>query len=128
MILIEKINLDLKSAMIEKNLKKLSILRVLKSELQRIEQTSNGKIILTDADVVKVVKKMIEGVKLTSNDENELGILNVFLPKQLTNEQIKETLSILGLNNLGEIMKYFKTNFDGQYDGKILSNIIKEML
>ena len=53
-----RINEDLKSAMKAKEAGKLSILRVLKGEIERSEQTSSGKIELSDADIIKQVKKL----------------------------------------------------------------------
>jgi len=124
-----KISEDLKTAMKEKNVVKLGILRVLKSELQRIEQSANGKIELTDADVIKIAKKLIDGIKETTNNQEELVVLDSYLPKQLTEETIRMIVSTVkqsGVSQMGDFMKYFKTNHEGQYDGKILSNIVKE--
>jgi len=124
-----KISEDLKTAMKEKNVIKLGILRVLKSELQRIEQSVNGKIELTDGDVIKIAKKLIDGIKETTNNQEELVVLDSYLPKQLTEETIRMivfTVKQSGVSQMGDFMKYFKTNHEGQYDGKILSNIVKE--
>jgi len=119
MSLLLRVSEDLKSAMKEKNATKLSVLRVLKAELQRSEQSTNGKVELQDADVIKVVKKLIEGIKETTNNQDELSALNVYLPKQLTETEIREILNSLSFKDMGSIMKYFKSNFDGQYDGKV---------
>lgn len=127
MSLVKLISEDLKLAMKEKNASKLSTLRVLKSELQRIEQSANGKVELTDGDVVKVVKKLVEGIKETTNNQDELNILEAYLPKQLTEAEIREIISLLSFKDMGAIMKYFKTNYDGQYDGKLLSTIAKNL-
>lgn len=121
-----KITEEIKVAMKAKDSGKLSILRVLKSEIERNEQSSAGKIDLSDADVIKIVKKMVDGVKETTNNTTELEILEAYLPQQLSEEKIREIIGSLTLTNMGEIMKYFKTNFDGQYDGKLVSNIAKE--
>ena len=126
-----KVSEDLKTAMKEKNAVKLSVLRVLKSEIQRSEQTSNGKVELTDGDIVKIVKKLVEGIKETTKNQDELDILEIYLPKQLTEEYLRatcENLKQTGYGNVGEFMKYFKTNHDGLYDGKTLSTIVKEVL
>ena len=121
-----KITEEIKVAMKAKDSGKLSILRVLKSEIERNEQSSAGKIDLSDADVIKIVKKMVDGVKETTNNTTELEILEAYLPQQLSEEKIREIIGSLALTNMGEIMKHFKTNFDGQYDGKLVSNIAKE--
>jgi uncharacterized protein YqeY len=131
MSLKERVSEDLKTAMKEKNAVKLSVLRVLKAEIQRNEQTLAGKVELTDADIIKLAKKLIEGIKETNNNQDEILVLESYMPKQLTEEYLRATVSSLketGLTNMGEFMKYFKTNHDGLYDGKVLSNIVKEVL
>lgn len=126
-----RISEELKGAMKEKNTLKLSTLRVLKAEIERNEQTSNGKIDMKDGDVIKLVKKLVESIKETTKNLDEIAILEAYLPLQLTEDQIRLVtvkLKEAGHSSLREIMKYFKTNHDGLYDGKILSNIAKEVL
>jgi uncharacterized protein YqeY len=128
MSLTNLISEDLKSAMKEKNAIKLSVLRVLKAELQRSEQSTSGKVELTDGDVIKVVKKLSEGIKETTNDQDELAVLEVYLPKQLSEVEMREIISMLSVKDMGTVMKHFKANYDGQYDGKTLSTLVKESL
>jgi uncharacterized protein YqeY len=119
----------LKNAMKEKNTTKLSILRVLKSEIERNEQTSNGKVDLSDGDIVKLIKKMVEGIKETTNNKVELAVLEDYLPKQLTEANIRNLIAeikTMGKTEIGDIMKFFKTNYDGKYDGKLVSQLAKE--
>jgi len=126
-----KITEDLKSAMKSKDTDKLGIIRVLKGEIERSEQTSTGKVELTDGEIVKIVKKLIEAIKETTNDKTELAVLDVYLPKQLSEDEIKiivATVKQSGVSQMGDFMKHFKTNYDGQYDGKLLSNLVKEAL
>ncbi len=126
-----KITEDLKSAMKSKDTNKLGIIRVLKGEIERSEQTSTGKVELTDGEIVKIVKKLIEAIKETTNDKTELAVLDVYLPKQLSEDEIKiivATVKQSGVSQMGDFMKHFKTNYDGQYDGKLLSNLVKEAL
>jgi len=121
-----RISDDLKSAMKEKNTVKLSILRVLKGEIERNEQSTSGKIELPEGDVIKLVKKLIDSIKETTNNQIEITTLENYLPKQLTEEEIRGILSLLSVKDLGSVMKSFKANYDGLYDGKLLSSIVKE--
>lgn len=126
-----KISEDLKSAMKAKNTTVLSILRVMKGEIERSEQTSNGKVEVGDAEIIKIVKKLIDGIKETTNNQEELDVLNVYLPTQLSPTQMEDIVKELRLNgvqSMGEIMKYFKSEHDGTYDGKTLSTIIKNLI
>ena len=126
-----KVSEELKTAMKEKNAAKLGILRVLKAEIERNEQTAAGKIDLPDGDVIKLVKKLVEGIKETTKDQVEIDVLEAYLPKQLSEAEIKmivATVKQSGANQMGDFMKYFKSYHDGQYDGKLLSNLVKEAL
>ena len=67
--------------------------------------------------------------------ENELEILNGYLPKQLTEEELKEKISNIindngfsGGKDMGKVMGLLKESFDGQYDGKMASQLVKTLL
>jgi uncharacterized protein YqeY len=126
-----KVSEDLKTAMKEKNAVKLGILRVLKAEVERNEQTSGGKVDLTDGEIVKLVKKLVDSIKETTNDAVEIQALEVYLPKQMTEHDINLVIGVVkksGISSMGEIMKYFKSYHDGQYDGKLLSDLVKKAI
>ena len=108
-------------------------LRVLKGEIERNEQTKEGKVELTDLEIQKLVKKMVEGLKETDPTSLEIPILELYLPKQMSVDELKTELNtFLEVNKidspkgLGLVMKHFKTNFDGLYDGKVLSEMVKD--
>lgn len=131
MNLIEQINYDITSAMIAKDNLKRDILKVLKGEIER----NKGKFDLTNNDIIKLVKKLIEGILETTNNEVEISVLEKYIPKQMTENEIKIAIKLVknseGLNSpkdMGKVMSYFKLNFDGLYDGKMLSTIVKEIL
>jgi len=58
----------------------------------------------------------------------EKGIIDSFLPQQLTEKEIKVILGESGLEDMGQMMKFLKENYSGQYDGKIASKVVKELL
>lgn len=126
------VSINLKTAMKEKNTKAVSILRVLKAELDRSEQGPKGKVEITQGILTSIVKKLIEGIKETTNDQIEISILNSYLPKQLTEADMLAKINGLkagGIEgNLGAYMKAFKTEYEGQYDAKVLSNLVKSAL
>ena len=79
----------------------------------------------TDEQCIQVIKKMMESNKLTGNlDENE--ILETFLPKQLTESEIKEIIETMKFDSIMLCMGFFKSNYPGLYNGKVVSNIFKE--
>lgn len=136
--ILEQINTDLKAAMLAKDEIKKSILRVLIGELNRIDKKA-----YTDEKALSVIKKMVENAKvvLTSTDllkahvvYSELAVLESYLPKQLTKDQLHMIISQLiedkGYNGTmyrGKIMADLKAGYNGQYDGKLASDIISEI-
>lgn len=131
MNLTEQINYDITSAMIAKDNVARDILKVLKGEIER----NKGKVELTDADIVKLVKKLMEGIVETTNNESEIKVLEKYVPKQMSENEIKIAINLVkdtedwnSPKDMGKVMSYFKANFDGLYDGKLLSTIVKEIL
>lgn len=107
-------------------------LRVLKGEIERNEDSQKT---LSDIEIQKMAKKMVENLTEMSPDSPEISVLQDFLPNSLTTDElISELESFIRANNienkqgLGLVMKHFKTNFDGRYDGKELSELIKNRL
>jgi len=120
----------------EKHVLKTNLLTVLLSEIQK--KAKDGCRDVTDEDCLVTIRKFINNTnELLANKEDEdakqeLIILNSYLPKQLTIDEMKEKINELVQNNpsikIGDIMKHFKETFNGQYNGKELSVIIKEKL
>ena len=131
----KQINIDLVTAMKSKDTITLNVLRVLKGEIQRAEQSSKGKIELSDSDVIKLIKKSIDGINETGGDQAEVLVLEKYMPKQISESDIIiiATKLILKENynsqkDMSKIMVYFNQNYAGQYDGKILSEVVKKLL
>lgn len=124
----------IKVAMRDKDTETLSILRVLKGEIERNEQTSKGKIELSDADIVAIAKKLLQSSKDTGASATEISVLESFVPKQMTESELTELTNDyiksnnLSLKDMGVIMNHFKNTYSGQYDGKVLSGIVKTIL
>jgi uncharacterized protein YqeY len=126
-----RIKSDMVNAMKEKNIVVRDILRVVKGEIERNEQSKDGKVELSDVEVVKIVKKMIEN----SQDQAEKDVLETYLPQQMTgNELMEQAAGFIATHKLdspkemGKVMAYFKQYFDGTYDGGELSKITRELL
>ena len=90
------------------------LLGTLLGELDRNPKVKNKN--PTDAQVVSEIKKMIQ---TGSTEEQE--ILEQFLPQQLTDVKVDAIISSNGFSNIGECMKFFKENYAGLYDGKVVS-------
>lgn len=125
----EQINADLKTAMLQKNEEVKSLLRVVIGEMNR-----EGKE-LSDDRVLSIIKKMIENAKLikTAAAESEIKILEKYLPKQLTEQELVAAINSIvttnsySLKDMGKIMGELKDKYPNQYDGRVASNIVKNL-
>lgn len=95
---------------------------------------------LTDADVLGIIQKIIkelgdekEGYIKTNNLERaklideQAEIIKVYLPKQLTEEEIREEINKLEDKSMPSIMKHFKANFAGKVDMSLVSRIARDI-
>lgn len=100
---------------------------------------------LTDADTLQLIQKTIKELEEEANnfkvaashdpkylekvDEllKQQQILNAYLPKQLTKDEIKEIISKLDDKSVPAVMKYFKANYAGSVDMKLVNQTLKEI-
>lgn len=134
----------LKEAMISKNTLKVKILRWLKSEIQRIE---GGNTIMTENQVVNLIKSNIETTKGSMKDadgkkimneeirndgwEEEVELYESFIPKQMSKDEIQSIIDGLvedGLDSIKTIMIRFSKDYAGKADGSLVSTLVKEKL
>jgi uncharacterized protein YqeY len=143
-MLLEIILKDCWDAKKAKDNKTSTLLSTLHAEAARIGKDSGNRM-STDEEVIVVIKKFVKNLKETIehlvkvnyeqkseavdakilDSENELFILNKYLPQQLTPEEIKTIIIELDNKNVGIIMKHFKENYSGRYDGKVVNEVIK---
>ncbi len=133
-MLIEKIRNDMHEAKKVKDLLKTNLLSTLYAELFTLSKSGKE---LTEEDEIKVIKKFIknadETLALNISEEQksklyaEKAILEIYLPKQLTAEEIEKIVSdLVGQGKaMKDIMAYFKENYSGRYDGKTVSEIVR---
>lgn len=126
----ETIQKDIVKAMKAKDELTKTTLRVLMSDIQRAQIDSDSEI---ENEINKAVKRLKDNSTETSADE--IVILEKYLPKQLTDSQIEgivveiiEANSYSEMKHMKPIMGYFAENYPNQYDGKVLSTIVKTQL
>ncbi len=131
----EKINADYMTAFKTKNTVAKNLLSVVKGEIQTIEKNL-GVENLSDEEVIKILTKISKSLKeqfvidnpeVTKTVKEELSIIEPYLPKQMTNEEIREKVQSLisdGASNMGEIMKAFSSL---SADKKVVSQIYNEV-
>ena len=133
MTLKEKINADYMTAFKAKDAVSKKLLSVIKGEIQTIEKNV-GVDSLSDEEVTKILNKTVKSLKETlqasdsADTKLELEIVEAYLPKQMSKEEIvsKVTeLKVAGVTNIGQIMKEFATL---PVDRKLVSEVIKEVM
>jgi uncharacterized protein YqeY len=130
MSIIEKISKDFMSAYKDKDMEKKNFLGVIKTEITKETKTPE------DSYVVAKLKSMVKNAQSTNSlTEYELNIINNYLPTQMTEDVLRETIGdiitkeeLSTMKDMGKIMGYLKSNFEGEYDGKLASTITKELL
>jgi len=143
----EKITADIKSAMIAKDSLKLGALRMLQAAIKNreIDMRPNQ---ITQEEVMGVLKKLVKQRKesidqfqqagrqdLVDKESAELKVLEVYLPSQMSRDQIEslvvEVISGVGaksIKDMGTVMKEVITRSAGAADNKIVSEVIKSKL
>ena len=143
----EKINDEIKLSMKEKNVDKLSALRSVKSAIL-LELTKDGKTNMSDEMAIQIISKLVKQRKesasifksknrldLEKEELSQIKYLEVYLPKQLSEDEIEEYISIklneidnFSLKDMGRLMGLLMKELSGKADGKIISKILKRKL
>lgn len=144
----DKLQEDMKAAMIAKDEEKLSTLRMLKSALQYAEIAKGAGYQATDEDVIDVigkeVKKRRESIdlyqkggrpELAEKEEKELTVLMSYLPEQMGEEEVKklvdEAVSSTGatsMQDMGKVMGALMPKVKGKADAGMVSNLVRQKL
>ena len=146
MALKEQLFEDLKSAMKEKDTIRKDTVQLIRSGILQIEK--DKKIQLDDQGVIEVIAKQLKSrrdsmpdyVKSGRQDlveklNREIEILLNYLPEQLSESEIQkvieETIAEIGatsMKDLGNVKKAVTPKVKGRADGKVVSNLVKEIL
>lgn len=147
MALRERLLEDIKTAMKNKQAERLEVLRFLNAAIKNreIEMRPNP---VTDSEVMVVLQKLtkqrVDSIEqfraanredLASKEESELGILKEYLPKQLSDAEVKDLVQqaitevgASSIKDMGKVMKLASEKAQGRADNKLLSQYIKEKL
>lgn len=129
--LFEKIKQQRMSALKNEQSDVYTILTTLFAECQMVGKNKrNGD--PTDDECYAVIKKFIEGQREllkyrgeTPEIHKELEIYNLFLPTQLSIDQINQEFDVLNSTAIGDVMKHFNTNYKNLFNGKQVSELFK---
>lgn len=148
MALEQNIMAELKAAMLAKNEAALRGLRAIKSAIL-LAKTADGKQgEITEEDEIKLLQKLAKQRKdslevfvaqqredLAQKEREELEVIEKFLPKQMSEAELKETLTSIvaelgasGPGDMGKVMGAATKQLAGKADGKMISALVKEIL
>ncbi|MCM2353605.1 MAG: GatB/YqeY domain-containing protein [Pseudobdellovibrio sp.] len=138
---------DIKAAMIAKDSVKLNTLRFLHAAIKQKEIDSRPNPLTAD-DVMAVLKKLVKQRKesidqftnagrtdLVDQETAELKVMEVYLPAQMSREQIEQVVADViketgasSIKDMGTVMKAVQAKTAGSADGKTISEVIKSKL
>lgn len=148
MSLQQQIDQDIKTAMLARNDVRLRGLRAIKAALLVARTEKGASDTLTGEAEVKVLQKLAKqrresaDIYKTQNrddlyliEQEELEVIEAYLPKQLDREEvagrIKELIAATGaagIKDMGKVMGAANKELAGKADGKTISEIVKELL
>lgn len=146
----DQIMADLKQAMKDKEQNKLRVLRSLKSKLleREISERKEGEASLSDEQTIEVLMKAAKQRKesieqfeegdrndLAEAEKKELEIINSYLPKMLSEEEVRdiarekiEELGAENMSDMGQVMGVLMQELKGKAEGSVVSKVVKEEL
>lgn len=144
-MLLEKIKKEILEARKSRDSVKANLLNTLYSEA-KTQAINSGEREPSDELLMKVLKKFHKNLKETialkeknssdtTQDKKELEILESFLPKQLSDEELEKIIKKFideeeekSMKIMGKIMGRLKKEYDGRFDGKKASEITRKLL
>ena len=148
MALEQKIQQDIMAAMKAHDNVRTNAVRAIKSAILLAKTAEGGKKELEDADIIKLIQKLLKQRKeaaeqyvaagrqeLADNELAEAKVLEEYVPKQLTPEEIearvREIIAQTGAASpadMGKVMGVASRPLAGLADGRTLSTIGRQLL
>ena len=148
MSLLQDITHDLTQAMKAREEPRLSTLRMLKAELQKLQADKGKSYEITDADVQAVIKRLIKqrkdaaeqyasgGAQERADAElSEVKVLEPYLPSQLSDEALNtmiaeaaQEISASSPKDIGKLMKAVMSKAKGQAEGSRVKEMVTAFL
>jgi len=135
----------MKTAMKAQDSLRLSAIRMARTAIKNTEIEARGP--LDDAGVIKVLSTLVKQRResaeayrdtrpeLAAKEEQELGILQEFLPAQMGEAELKAIIEAAvleagatGPRDMGAVMKLVSPKTTGRADGKLVSDLVKSRL
>ena len=142
----EKLLEDLKNSMKEKNIVRKNVVQMIRAAI--LQKEKDGGVELNEEEIMKIIAKEAKTRKdslpdyeksgredLINEVKEEISIIEEYLPKQLSKEEIipviEETIKETGatsIKDMGKVMQSAKVKLGVSADGKTISECVKELL
>lgn len=148
MSFLDKINGDIKQAMLAKEKERLAVLRAIKAALllELTKEGSDGEI--SEKDSIKILQKLFKQrndaakiyneqnrIDLASLEENEAKIIATYLPEMMDETAVSEVvtqvmnqLGATGPSDMGKVMGAVMGKLKGKAEGSLISSVVKQLL
>lgn len=148
MELFEQINNDIKEAMKARQKVRLETLRNIKKVFLEAKTAPGANDTLNDADALKILQKLAKQGKesantfaqsgrddLASHELEQVAVIESYLPKPLSNEEIEAVVKDIiaqtnaqGMKDMGKVMGLASKQMAGKAEGGTISSIVKKLL
>lgn len=140
-MIIEEIKKANLVAMKEKDMRARGIYSVLMNKhlLAEVDARTSGKEV-EDGDMVRIIQKTIKeleeerdnyarvnNTEEVENIEYQKSLIEKYLPKMLSEDEIRDIINTLEDKTVPSVMRHFKTNYNGKCDMKVVSTVLKNM-
>jgi uncharacterized protein len=143
----ERIDADIKAAMLAREKDKLNALRAIKSAIL-LELTKEGANGLEEAAGMKILQKLHkqrmesaaiyhaqQRTDLAQEEENQAMVIEAYLPKRLSEEEVEATVRAIiastgasGMKDMGRVMGEANKQLAGKADGSAVAAVVKRLL
>lgn len=148
MALEQQIQEDIKTAMKAHDAVATAATRSIKGEILIYKTSECGSKEVTDADILKMIQKLIKQRKesaeqftaagrqeLADNELAEAAVMEKYLPKQLSEAEVEEKIKAIiaevgatSIKDMGKVMGAANKALAGQSDGRTISTVVKRLL
>jgi len=146
MSLKEQLKNDMKEAMRAKEIVKRDTIRTINTMIKQIEVDERKE--LNDADIIvllqKAIKQRNEAIEqykagdredLVEKEQGQIDVINLYMPKQLSDEELESTLREIvasvgatSMKDMGKVMGASKSKIGAGADGRRINEMVKKVL
>ncbi|MGD9159277.1 MAG: GatB/YqeY domain-containing protein [Desulfobacteraceae bacterium] len=135
-MLYNELKQDLKESMKIKNMERVNALRVIMGEFPRLNKLAGE--LPTDDEVLKILKSLKKNEELVLEKSNKtdsiyLNVIEGYLPKMMSGEEIKVFILSSGINvnsgeNTGQLTGKVMKDLKGKAEGSLVKEVLTEMM